>query len=342
MVGHVADLPIVITGDEHVPLYMQLVHQFRHLITSRQIAADDRLPSVRELAAQLGVNSGTVSLAYRMLQQEGLIESRRGRGTFVAPLPDEATLFNRRQELLSGHIDRLIGRAHALGFDASTVKQYLAVRMERLARVMPIVVLMPSLRTSAKYAPLIAESLPRGVMPEPVLGTIDQVSAGDATVLGAYYRAYFTFTFMSAAPTVSALLARYGVESEVVGVTAQLTEETKARLRALDPQGSYCLVGESRNVASAVNLLARYSPIDVRKLPILTELSTPEQHEAVKGTLHIHNLGAVDQLDRYGVTEELRLQLEFTLSDESRQRLRRLLDAEAGTAWADPDYDFVG
>lgn len=337
-----SELPIVLTGDEHVPLYLQLVHQFRHLITSRQIDADDRLPSVRELATQLGINSGTVALAYRTLQQEGLIESRRGLGTFVAPVPDEATRFNRRQELLTGHLDRLIGRAHALGFDASTVKQYLATRMQHRQRRMPIVVLMPSLRTAAKYAPLIAESLPRGVQPEPTLGTIAQVAAGDAQVLGAYFNAYFTFTFMSSAPTVSSLLARYGVESEVVGITAQLTEATKQRLRELDGDGHYCLVGESRNVSSAVNLIAQYSPIDVRKLPTLTELSTPEQHEAVKDALHLHNFGAIDLLDRFGVPEDLRLQLEFTLSDESRQRLRRLLDVHPGTAWAEPAHDFVG
>lgn len=336
------DLPIVLTGDEHVPVYLQLVHQFRHLITSRRIGADDRLPSVRELATQLGINSGTVAQAYRTLQLEGLIESRRGLGTFVASLPDEATRFDRRQELLTGQLDRLVTRAHALGFDASTVKQYLATRMEHRPRRMPIVVVMPSLRTAGKYAPLVSASLPAGVQPEPILATIAHVEAGDPQVLGRYVDAYFTFTFMSSAPTVSSMLARYGIESEVVGITAQLTDVTKRRLGGLDPNGAYCLVGESRNVASAVNLIAQYSPIDVRRLPVLTELSSPEQHAAVENALHLHNFGAIDTLDRLGVPERLRLQLEFTLSDESRQRIRRLLDLRPRGMWAEPLQDFVG
>jgi GntR family transcriptional regulator len=338
----VANLPILLTGDEHVPIYLQLVHQFRHLITSRQIDADDRLPSVRELATQLGINSGTVALAYRTLQQEGLIESRRGLGTFVAPVPDEATRFNRRQALLTGHLDRLIGHAHALGFDTSMVKQYLAAQMQRKPRRMPIVVLMPSLRTAAKYAPLIADALPKGVQPEPTLGTIAQLEAGDTQLLDAYTRAYFTFTFMSSAPTVSSLLARSGIASEVVGITAQLTDATKQRLKELEPHGNYCLVGESRNVSSAVNLIAQYSLIDVKRLPTFTELSAPEQHEVVKDALHLHSFGAIDLLDRFGVPEHLRLQLEFTLSDESRQRLRRLFDVHRGPEWAEPPHDFVG
>lgn len=336
-----AELPILLTGDERVPLYLQLVHQFRHLITSRQLDVDDRLPSMRELATQLGINSGTVALAYRTLQQEGLIERRRGVGTFVAPTPDEATRFNRRQELLAGHLDRFIGRAHALGFDAPMVKQYLATRMQQLPRCLPIVVAMPSLRTAAKYAPFIVDSLPKGVQPEPTLATVAQIEAGDAQLLDAYGGAYFTFTFMSSAPTVASLLARHGVESEVVGITAQLTEATKRRLRELDPHGNYCLVGESRNISSAVNLIGQYSLVDVKRLPTFTELSTPEGHEVVKDALHLYSFGAIDLLDRFGVPQALRLQLEFTLSDESRQRLGRLFDIHPGTKWADPPDDFV-
>lgn len=321
-------LPILLTNDEHIPLYLQLVHQFRHLITSRQIAADDQLPSVRDLSVHLGVNSGTVALAYKTLQHEGLIESRRGRGTFVAPVPDEATRFGQRQQVLSEAIDDVIARADALGFDGSTVKQYLTTRLQHQARIMPVVVVMPSLRTASKYAPLVAESLPRRIQASATLASLEQLERGDAELLRAYQTAYFTFTFMSLAPTVDALLTRRGIRAEVVGISAQLTPETKARLRALDPNGEYCLVGESRNVSSAVNLIAQYSPIDVRRLPVITEISTPEQFAAVGASLYLHNFGALDLVNDLGVPEELRLQLEFTISDESRQRLRRLLDVQ--------------
>jgi len=319
-------LPLVLTSHEHIPIYMQLVHQFRHLITSRQIGADNQLPSVRELAQQLGVNSGTVALAYRTLRYEGLIESRRGRGTYVASVPDEASRFGHRQELLNASMDDFLGRAYALGFDAPAIRQNLATRLQLRHRQMPIVVVMPSVRTSEKYAALIAQALPRGIRASWTSVSIGQLEKGAAILAEAYQHAFFTFTFMSLAPRVDALLRRRSWHSEVFGMTAQVTEDTKLRLRELDPAGSYCMVGESRNLSSALNLVAQYSAIDVRRLPTLTELSSKEQFDAARPSLYIYSFGVTELLDELGVPAEQRLQLEFTLSDESRVRLRSLLD----------------
>ena len=67
-----------------VPIYAQIVEQFRALVGSRALRAGDRLPSVRELAAALRVNRNTASKAYQALETEGLIETRAGQGCFVA------------------------------------------------------------------------------------------------------------------------------------------------------------------------------------------------------------------------------------------------------------------
>jgi DNA-binding transcriptional regulator YhcF (GntR family) len=63
---------------------VQLAWRLRALIASGQIGAGDRLPSVRELAAQAGVNVNTARSVYRRLEREGLVVSRHGLGTFVA------------------------------------------------------------------------------------------------------------------------------------------------------------------------------------------------------------------------------------------------------------------
>jgi len=62
----------------------QVYGQVRGLITSGQLAADERLPSVRQLAADLGLAVGTVAKAYRRLESDGLVESRTGAGTRVS------------------------------------------------------------------------------------------------------------------------------------------------------------------------------------------------------------------------------------------------------------------
>lgn len=63
----------------------QIRDQIRGLIATGRLAADERLPSVRQLAADLGVAPGTVAKAYRALETEGFLVSRTGSGTRVSP-----------------------------------------------------------------------------------------------------------------------------------------------------------------------------------------------------------------------------------------------------------------
>jgi GntR family transcriptional regulator len=67
------------------PLYLQIMDEVRRAIVVGSLRAEDPLPSVRELAAELVVNPRTVSQAYQELEREGLIYVRRGQGTFVSP-----------------------------------------------------------------------------------------------------------------------------------------------------------------------------------------------------------------------------------------------------------------
>ena len=67
------------------PLYLQIMDDVRRAVVVGTLRAEDPLPSVRELAAELVVNPRTVSQAYQELEREGVIYVRRGQGTFVSP-----------------------------------------------------------------------------------------------------------------------------------------------------------------------------------------------------------------------------------------------------------------
>jgi len=69
--------------DGEVPLGTQLAWKLRALIESGDLAGGDRLPSVREAAGSAGVNVNTVRSVYARLENEGLLSSEQGRGTFV-------------------------------------------------------------------------------------------------------------------------------------------------------------------------------------------------------------------------------------------------------------------
>ena len=94
-----------------LPVGAQLHWQLRSFIRTGQGRAGERLPSVRELAERCGVNVNTVRAVYRRLEQEALVSSRQGAGTFVA---DDAPVSPEMRDL----VDETMARARELGVEA--------------------------------------------------------------------------------------------------------------------------------------------------------------------------------------------------------------------------------
>ena len=98
-----------------VPAYLQLVQQVKQAIRLGMLRPGDQLPTVKEVVGTLTINPNTVLHAYRQLDLEGLVEGRRGVGTFVAdgaapPPPDD-------MKDLRSVLQRWINRARAAGLD---------------------------------------------------------------------------------------------------------------------------------------------------------------------------------------------------------------------------------
>jgi GntR family transcriptional regulator len=87
------------------PLVLQLQNAIEAQITSGSLLPGDQLPTVRELANQLEINFNTVARAYRVLDQEGWITTRQGRGTFVLAAKEEA---DDRDQIEAGPVDAFI------------------------------------------------------------------------------------------------------------------------------------------------------------------------------------------------------------------------------------------
>lgn len=66
------------------PIYLQLVQGVKESIARGVLQAGDRMPTVREMASELMINPNTIAKAYQRLEQEGIIETMRSRGSFVA------------------------------------------------------------------------------------------------------------------------------------------------------------------------------------------------------------------------------------------------------------------
>src|SRR4051794_5646511 len=76
-----------LAAHSNVPAYVQIVQQVRQALLSGVLRPGDRLPTVKEVVAELAINPNTVLKAYRELEQEGLVEGRQGIGTFALRRP---------------------------------------------------------------------------------------------------------------------------------------------------------------------------------------------------------------------------------------------------------------
>jgi GntR family transcriptional regulator len=108
-----------------VSYYVQLMQQVRQAVLFGLLKAGDRLPTVKEVVAQVALNPNTVLRAYRDLEHEGLVVSRPGLGTFVAakvPAPIAPSSYR----ALRGQLESWIRKAHDAGLDDDTISALIA------------------------------------------------------------------------------------------------------------------------------------------------------------------------------------------------------------------------
>lgn len=116
-----------------VPIYVQLVDQVRRAVEAGVLAGGDRLPTVRDLAAELGVAPNTVVKAYGELQRDGVISSRPGVGTVISYDVEEKTR-EARVEALYGRLTTLVRDAATLGVTEDDLWERVDREFERIAR----------------------------------------------------------------------------------------------------------------------------------------------------------------------------------------------------------------
>lgn len=115
------------------PIYRQIVDQVRQAVAGGTLRPGDRLPPVRDLAVELAVNPNTVARAYHDLERDGVIETSRGRGTFVASGAAKVTEAE-RVERLAPVLDRVIAEAHLLGISEDDLRRILEKRLAERRR----------------------------------------------------------------------------------------------------------------------------------------------------------------------------------------------------------------
>ena len=112
---------VTIDARDKTPIYAQLERALRAAIASGRLAIGDRLPTVRQLAVDLRVNANTVARVYAELERAGVIETKRGVGSFVTSTPSEAHPPRERDRRLRAFATRVLADADTLGFTADNL-----------------------------------------------------------------------------------------------------------------------------------------------------------------------------------------------------------------------------
>ncbi|MDQ0231165.1 GntR family transcriptional regulator [Metabacillus malikii] len=106
------------------PIYEQIIQQMKELCYKGLLTSGEKLPSVRELSAMIHANPNTISKAYKELERQGMIETLRGRGTYVAELSRE-TLDEGKIQMIKEQLKPLIIDAFYAGIDFSHLHEWI-------------------------------------------------------------------------------------------------------------------------------------------------------------------------------------------------------------------------
>ena len=106
-----------------LPIYTQIVNQVQAQVASGSLQPGDQLPTVRALAEELRVNFNTVARAYRILDEERIISTQQGRGTYITEIPPPKVSEKLRRESLEALTQRYISDAMRLEFSKTEIRQ---------------------------------------------------------------------------------------------------------------------------------------------------------------------------------------------------------------------------
>ena len=107
---------VAIDSRDATPIYAQLERALRAAIASGRLQPGEQLPTVRQLAVDLRVNANTVARVYAELERAGVLETRRGVGSFVSATPAQARPPREHERRLRAFVTRVLADADRSGF----------------------------------------------------------------------------------------------------------------------------------------------------------------------------------------------------------------------------------
>ena len=123
-----------LSSSDPTPLYAQLTRAIQFAIATGKLRLGEQLPTVRQMAVDLRINANTVAKVYSELERKGVVETRRGVGTFISARNHEARTIGQADDHLRDFADRIIAEAGALGVSLDNLIDHLGSRRKKEKR----------------------------------------------------------------------------------------------------------------------------------------------------------------------------------------------------------------
>ena len=122
-------LNLIINHTSMEPIYEQIIAQIKAEVIEGRMTAGDALPSVRVLSRELKISALTVKKSYDNLEEEGLIVTVHGKGSFIAAANQELLMEERRKEL-EKELEAAVQKARTGGLTAKEIRESFEIIME--------------------------------------------------------------------------------------------------------------------------------------------------------------------------------------------------------------------
>ena len=107
-------------------IFLQIADTITDKVVSGEFSAGEKIPSVRELASEMGVNPNTIMRTYNELQAMSIIENQRGIGYFVNPKAQKVILEGKKEDFFNKILPEFLKQAELLGISSNELKKHIA------------------------------------------------------------------------------------------------------------------------------------------------------------------------------------------------------------------------
>lgn len=325
------ELPLVVTPESEIPIYLQIKYQIAYLINSRKLREGRRLPAVHQLAKQLNINAGTVSQAYRELQRAKLVKSEHGKGTFVQALDgSDPESYYTRHAILLEELENAVRRGRSLGFGNAEIQHALSSILSKGHIPLTAILVGYNAPIAERYARIIESHFGREtvqVIPL-ALACFEELSSETRKLLNSVY---YVITLSRMVYRVEEILKGESRSWRVLGISTEISAQSFEALAQLSPNVNACLVVQERVLHSALAQIQMHSELEV---PLPYALDT--EPDAVRRVVNdadvvIHTYPSRQVLDEIGVPEEERLELLFEINADSLTKLEHVFEIQGQT-----------